>query len=84
MNKSDSQFDFYMIPRAEQDTLNLMVEVFSPSGLLAKKEIAKIPVRRNSATICRGSLFDNEVSTHKSFVTITVEDSWDEAILHPF
>ena len=84
MSPSDRQFDFYMIPRAEQDTINLLVETFSPTGILAKKEIAKVPVRRNSATICRGNLFDNEVNTRSSFVTITVEDLWDDTIQHPF
>lgn len=84
MSPSDRQFEFYMIPRAEQDTLNLMVEAYSPTGIVAKKEIAKVPVRRNSATICRGNLFDNEVNTRSSFVTISVEDSWDDSIQHPF
>ena len=84
MSKSDSQYDFYMIPRAERDTINLMVETYSPSGILAKKEIAKVPVHRNCATICRGNLFDNAVDTNNSTITITVDDTWGDTIQHPF
>ena len=84
LSKSDSQFDFYMIPRAEQDTINLKVETYSPIGILTKKEIAKVPVHRNCATICRGNLFDNEVDTNNSTITITVDDTWGDTIQHPF
>lgn len=84
MSKSDRQFDFYMIPRAEKDTISLTVETYSPTGILARKEIAKVPVRRNCATLCRGHLFDNVIDTSNSSFTITVEDEWGETIQHPF
>ena len=84
LSKSDSQYDFYMIPRVERDTINLMVETYSSTGILAKKEIAKVPVHRNCATICRGNLFDNEVDTNNSTITITIDDTWGDTIQHPF
>ena len=84
IDKSERQFDFYMIPRAEQDTVNLTVETYSATGILARKEIALVPVHRNCATICRGNLFDNEINTSTSSFTITVDDAWGETIQHPF
>ena len=76
----DSQIAFYMIPRAENDTLDITLETFSDAQRLTKKSIENIPVRRNSATICRGNLFDNESSTHGISATVTVDDTWDNPI----
>ena len=77
---SDSPIAFYMIPRAENDSLDVTVESFAAKQRLTKKVIENIPVRRNSATICRGVLFDNESSTHGTTATVTVDNTWDDSI----
>ena len=80
LRNSDSKIEFYMIPRAEVDSLDVTVETFAAMQRQTQKVIENIPVRRNSATICRGVLFDNESSTHGTTATVTVDNTWDDSI----
>jgi hypothetical protein len=78
------QFEFYLIPQEEQDDLSIEVVTKHVDGSiidnLAEKTIDDVPVRRNSITICRGNLFDNESSSGSSYITISVDNTWGENI----
>ena len=78
------QFEFYLIPKEEQDDLSIEVVTKHVDGSiidnLAEKTIDDVPVRRNSITICRGNLFDNESSSGSSYITISVDNTWGENI----
>lgn len=82
---ADGQFEFYMIPSALEDTLSVQVSSYgydSAGGIvrLTQKTIDRIPVKRNSITICRGKLFDNQSLERSVFITISVDGEWDENI----
>lgn len=78
------QFEFYLIPQEEQGDLSIEVVTKHVDGSiidnLAEKTIDDVPVRRNSITICRGNLFDNESSSGSSYITISVDNTWGENI----
>lgn len=79
--KGDSrQIEFYLIPRDEEDMIDMTVETFSAATRLTQKIIENVPLQRNSATICRGILFDNESNTRNSSVMVSVDDTWEESI----
>jgi len=85
VSADDSQFEFYMIPRDQNDTINVKVNSYyiEEGGRihsLAEKTIEEIPVRRNSITICRGNLFDNKSSSRSVFISVSVEGEWGEGI----
>ena len=80
LKDSDPQIEFYLIPRDDDDMFDMTVETFSTTQRLTQKVIENIPVRRNSATICRGNLFDNESNTHTSSVSVSVDETWDTPI----
>jgi len=86
VSPDDRQFEFYMIPRAQQDTISVKLSSYrhnSTTGApipLTDKTIDRIPVRRNSVTICRGALFDNQSSSKPVFITVSIDGEWDEDI----
>lgn len=86
VDASDEYYDFYMIPRDERDTIrnvNIISRYNNGSDATnyTEKVIESIPVRRNSITLCRGSLFPGSGSSGaSSSVTISIDDSWDEGI----
>lgn len=82
VTSGQNQFEFYMIPQEDQEDLTVEVVTKHVDGSiidnLAEKTIEGVPVRRNSITICRGNLFDNENTSGSVFITITVDDTWGE------
>lgn len=86
---SDEQIDFYMIPRQDDDVIDNVKVISrlndgSTAKIFSEKDIESIPVRRNCITICRGNLFDNESSSHTSYINIAIDDTWGEAIQFSF
>lgn len=85
VSHDDSQFEFYMIPKALRDTLSVGISTYGHNANgaaipLTEKTIDRIPVKRNSITICRGNLFDNKSSQRPVFITVSVDGEWDEDI----
>ena len=85
VSPDDRQFEFYMIPKAQKDTLSLKISSYAHDDAgrvvpLTDKTIDKVPVQRNCITICRGNLFDNESSSQSVFITVTIDGEWDEDI----
>ena len=81
---TDRQFEFYIIPRADEDAIDVTVTTHSTDDVgihnLTEKTIDGIPLRRNYVTICKGNLFDNDSSSKSVFLTIAVDDDWDGEI----
>lgn len=81
---TDRQFEFYLIPRDEEDVIDVKVTTYSHDNdvihALTEKTISGIPLRRNYITICKGNLFDNDSSSKSIFLTIAVDDDWDGEI----
>ena len=81
---TDRQFEFYIIPRDEEDAIDVTVQTYSHDDVgihsLTEKTISGIPLRRNHVTICKGNLFDNDSSSKSVFLTISVEDDWEGEI----
>ena len=81
VSSDDRQFEFYMIPKALRDTLSVSISTYEHNAIpLTEKTISKVPVKRNSITICRGNLFDNKSSAHSVFITVSVDGDWDDDI----
>ncbi len=85
VSADDSEYEFYMIPRDLRDSIDVTVASYykEPEGRvhdLTKKTIERIPLRRNSVTICRGNLFDNKSSSHSVFITVSVNGDWNDDI----
>ncbi len=85
VDPSDDHFDFYMVPRNERDTIrnvNIISRYNDGSSAtnFSEKTIEYIPVRQNSITICRGSLFNGKSTSGNSSVSIAVDNSWNEGI----
>ena len=83
---SDEYYDFYMVPRMDNDTIrnvNIISRYNDGSSAtnFSDKTIESIPVRRNAVTVCKGSLFDGRSgSKGTSSVSIVIDDSWDSGI----
>ena len=85
VSADDSEYEFYLIPRDLRDSIDITVASYykEPEGRvhdLTKKTIERIPLRRNSVTICRGNLFDNKSSSHSVFITVSVNGDWNDDI----
>ena len=85
VSPDDTQFEFFMIPREQRDTISVKISSYSHNANgnivpLTDKTIEKVPLRRNCVTICRGSLFDGKSSAHSVFITVSVDGEWDEDI----
>ncbi|MBR2290995.1 MAG: hypothetical protein IJ868_01620 [Prevotella sp.] len=85
VSADDSEYEFYLIPRDLRDSIDVTVASYykEPEGRvhdLTKKTIERIPLRRNSVTICRGNLFDNKSSSHSVFITVSVNGDWNDDI----
>ena len=83
MTSSDaSQYEFYMIPRAEEDMIDISMMAYdSEIRGLGGCSIDEVPVKRNRITICRGNLFDGGDNSASVFVSVTINDSWGDNIL---
>jgi len=82
----DRQFEFYMIPRADNDAIDVSIKAYNVDDNerihdLGGCTIEGVPVRRNTITICRGNLFDESNRSASVFVTVSIDDSWGENIL---
>ena len=86
MTSSDaSQYEFYMIPRAEEDMIDISMMAYdSEIRGLGGCSIDEVPVKRNSITICRGNLFDGGMNSASVFISVSVNDSWGEDIVVNF
>ena len=85
VDPEDDRYEFYMIPSSDNDVLDIKMSTYYIESdgrihSLTEKEIGQVPVKRNCITICRGSLFDGNSSSHSVFITISVETDWDENI----
>jgi hypothetical protein len=80
MTSSDaSQYEFYMIPRDEEDMIDISMMAYnSQIRGLGGCSIDEVPVKRNRITICRGNLFDGGNSSASVFISVSVNDSWGE------
>ena len=77
-----SQYEFYMIPRAEEDMIDISMMAYdSQIRGLGGCSIDEVPVKRNCITICRGNLFDGGDNSASVFVSVTINDSWGDNIL---
>lgn len=85
VSADDGQFGFYMIPRVEQDTIDLEIKTYQDEGVpLCEKKINDVPVHRNRITICRGPLFDQDSSDQMIKISIVINDTWGDPINLPF
>lgn len=84
-SSEDSQYEFYLIPRDEEDMIDITMMAYdSQIRLLGGCSIDGVPLKRNSITICKGNLFDDSERSASVFVTVTVDDSWGENIVINF
>ncbi len=78
---TEDQFEIYTIPHGSTDSLNVTVTTYQgnddDSRIVSEREIQDIPILRNHITTCYGSLFS---PVYQMKFTITVDDSWDDAI----
>ena len=82
----DESYEIYTIPRADSDKLKVLVTTYQTQGgkveILTEREVSDIPIRRNTITTCRGSLF-NPTEQHQ--ISIAIDTAWDsEGIEFPF
>ena len=82
----DVSYEIYTIPRADSDKLKVLVTTYQTQGgkveILTEREVSDIPIRRNTITTCRGSLF-NPTEQHQ--ISIAIDTAWDsEGIEFPF
>ena len=82
----DVSYEIYTIPRADSDKLKVLVTTYQTQGgkveILTEREVGDIPIRRNTITTCRGSLF-NPTEQHQ--ISIAIDTAWDsEGIEFPF
>ena len=84
-NSKDSQYEYYMIPRGEEDMIDVSMMAYdSQIRGLGGCSIDEVPVKRNSITICRGNLFDGSGRSESVFITVTVDDTWGDNLLINF
>ena len=79
----ERQYEFYMIPRSESYEIDLTIKAYyvEENGRihsLGGCVIDKVPVKRNSITICRGNLFDENYRSASVYITVSINDSWGE------
>ena len=80
-NSDDSQYEFYMIPRDEDDMIDISMMAYDDQIRgLGGCSIDEVPVKRNSITICRGNLFDGSENSASVFITVTINDTWGDNI----
>ena len=85
----DTQYEFYMIPRAEEDEIDISIRGYyvdendSPYDL-GGCSIDGVPLKRNCITICKGNLFDESDRSASVIVTVSIDDSWGENIVLNF
>ena len=80
-SSDDSQYEFYMIPRDEEDVIDISMMAYDDQIRgLGGCSIDGVPVKRNSITICRGNLFDGDNNSASVFITVTIDDTWGENI----
>lgn len=80
-NSDDSQYEFYMIPRDEDDMIDISMMAYDDQIRgLGGCSIDEVPVKRNSITICRGNLFDGSENSASVFITVTIDDTWGDNI----
>ena len=82
----DESYEIYTIPRADSDKLKVQVTTYKTTGgkieILTEREVSDIPIRRNTITTCRGSLF-NPTEQHQ--ISIAIDTTWaSEGIEFPF
>lgn len=82
VNSDDNQYEFYMIPRVEEDMIDISLMAYdSQIRGLGGCSIDEVPVKRNCMTICRGNLFDGGNNSASLFIKIDdVDASWGENI----
>lgn len=81
-NSEASQYEFYMIPRAEEDMIDISMMAYdSEIRGLGGCSIDEVPLKRNCITICRGNLFDGGANSASVFVSVTIDDSWGDNIV---
>jgi hypothetical protein len=85
-SEDDRQYEFYMIPRAEEDELDISFKAYHVDDNdvihpLGGCTIDAVPVKRNSITICRGNLFDESDRSASVIVNVSIDESWDENIV---
>lgn len=80
-NSEASQYEFYLIPRSEEDMIDISMMAYDSNIRgLGGCSIDEVPVKRNSITICRGNLFDGSDRSVSVFITVSIDDSWGETI----
>lgn len=85
----EGKYEFYMIPRAENDSIDLSFRGYhvDAEGMtydLGGCEIDRVPLKRNCITVCRGNLFDDSDRSASVLVTVTIDDTWGEDIVISF
>lgn len=79
VGSDDSQYEFYMIPRSEEDMIDVSMMAYdSQIRGLGGCSLDEVPVKRNSITVCRGNLFDGGSTSASVFATVSIDDSWGE------
>ena len=79
----DRQYEFYMIPRAEEDEIDVTFNgyyvdndniIHSLGGCM----IDGVPLKRNSITICSGNLFDGTDRSASVIIKVAIDDTWGD------
>lgn len=84
-SSQDSQYEYYMIPRGEEDMVDISMMAYdSQIRGLGGCSIDEVPVKRNCITICRGNLFDGSGRAASVFITVTVDETWGDNLLINF
>lgn len=84
-SSEDRQYEFYLIPRAESDAIDITFNAYYVDENerirdLGGCKINGVPVKRNTITVCRGNLFDESNKSISAFVTVSIDDSWSNNI----
>ena len=78
-NSNESQYEFYMIPRDDEDMIDISLMAYNQNIYpLGGCNIDEVPVKRNCVTICRGNLFDGSDYSASVIVQVSIDDSWGE------
>ena len=88
-DKTEHQFEFYMIPIAERDTLSATIKSYRKESDIkvypTTINVDSIPVRRNCVTTCRGYLFKGKGASTFVDISITIDDDWEkDSIIYNF
>lgn len=78
-NSNESQYEFYMIPRDDEDMIDISLMAYNQNIYpLGGCTIDEVPVKRNCITICRGNLFDGSEYSASVIIQVSIDDSWGE------